>query len=278
MERTDIPEAEWPSWSCKMMYDDGFNWRFTGDLLSEAGLRDSGDDVTIFVSAGSEWRSGSKVIRIETIKGHGLDAKVTVSVTDHGGQRRAAKGATVRSLLYGYDPVTPPQRNRLQEQLDGLRRVLNDAGLLRYGMEPWQVERACRAAGISMPSPGDLICRTHCPCCEADLEVMYGDDPGEIGVVGTPTHELRDMAEECGMTLPDVEGVVRLTFGDEDRGSSAAEPANSAAVPAQGMCYDVAPGRVAVLVPPGPDGVMRTPWCHLPKGHEGPHRCGEYRW
>ena len=26
------------------------------------------------------------------------------------------------------------------------------------------------------------------------------------------------------------------------------------------------------------DNGNRTPWCHLPKGHEGPHVCGEHRW
>jgi hypothetical protein len=105
MGRTDIPKADWPLWFCRTMYDDGFTWNYSGDLLADLGLQESGDDVIIAVSIGSEWRSGSKVIRIETIKGRGLDAKMTVSVVDHGGQRRAAKGVTVRSLLRGYDPV-----------------------------------------------------------------------------------------------------------------------------------------------------------------------------
>jgi len=45
-----------------------------------------------------------------------------------------------------------------------------------------------------------------------------------------------------------------------------------------GLCMDIAPGRVAACVPPGKDVRLRTPWCHLPKGHEGPHVCGEHRW
>jgi hypothetical protein len=34
--------------------------------------------------------------------------------------------------------------------------------------------------------PGELIAEVHCPCCGAELRVEYGDDEGEIGVVGTP--------------------------------------------------------------------------------------------
>jgi hypothetical protein len=42
------------------------------------------------------------------------------------------------------------------------------------------------------------------------------------------------------------------------------------------MCMDVAPGQFA----PRKDaaGMFRVPWCHLPKGHEGPHRCGSAVW
>lgn len=32
--------------------------------------------------------------------------------------------------------------------------------------------------------PGELICKTHCPCCGARLEIMHGDDPGTTGVLG----------------------------------------------------------------------------------------------
>jgi hypothetical protein len=40
------------------------------------------------------------------------------------------------------------------------------------------------------------------------------------------------------------------------------------------MCVSVAPGRIASCVPPG----NPTPWCHLPKGHAGPHQCGDLKW
>lgn len=45
------------------------------------------------------------------------------------------------------------------------------------------------------------------------------------------------------------------------------------------MCMNVAPAHVALCVPPPPAGeVYLTPWCHLEKGHDGPHRCGDQRW
>jgi len=34
--------------------------------------------------------------------------------------------------------------------------------------------------------PGELIKKTHCPCCGASLSIEYGDDDGEICVIGTP--------------------------------------------------------------------------------------------
>ena len=32
--------------------------------------------------------------------------------------------------------------------------------------------------------PGDPILKTICPCCGAKLEIIHGDDPGDIGVIG----------------------------------------------------------------------------------------------
>jgi len=37
--------------------------------------------------------------------------------------------------------------------------------------------------------PGETICKTSCPCCGADLEVMHGEDEGEIGVLGRQKNE-----------------------------------------------------------------------------------------
>jgi len=46
-----------------------------------------------------------------------------------------------------------------------------------------------------------------------------------------------------------------------------------------GMCMNVAPGRIAVCEKPPTDrSHYLTPWCHLPKGHEGHHVCGEHCW
>lgn len=35
-----------------------------------------------------------------------------------------------------------------------------------------------------MREPGETIARCHCPCCGASLEVMHGDEPGEVSVIG----------------------------------------------------------------------------------------------
>jgi hypothetical protein len=44
------------------------------------------------------------------------------------------------------------------------------------------------------------------------------------------------------------------------------------------LCMNIAPIQIAVCVPPDKNGMLKTPWCHLLKGHEGPHQCGEWRW
>lgn len=35
-------------------------------------------------------------------------------------------------------------------------------------------------------APGDKILDTGCPCCGAKLEIVHGDDEGEVAVYGTP--------------------------------------------------------------------------------------------
>lgn len=45
-------------------------------------------------------------------------------------------------------------------------------------------------------------------------------------------------------------------------------------LPAVGMCMDVAPSYIAACRPAGDP----SPWCHFPKGHIGPHRCGDDVW
>lgn len=42
--------------------------------------------------------------------------------------------------------------------------------------------------------PGELIAKVTCPCCGASLGVEYGDDEGEIGVVGDPAAPVDDPA------------------------------------------------------------------------------------
>jgi hypothetical protein len=36
--------------------------------------------------------------------------------------------------------------------------------------------------------------------------------------------------------------------------------------------------RVGEMCGEVPSGIVQQPWCHLPKGHNGPHRCGEFQW
>jgi len=43
------------------------------------------------------------------------------------------------------------------------------------------------------------------------------------------------------------------------------------------MCRDVAPGHISGG-PLGSGGLRRSIWCHLDKGHDGPHACGPHRW
>lgn len=47
-----------------------------------------------------------------------------------------------------------------------------------------------------------------------------------------------------------------------------------------GMCMDVAPGYIACCQPFSTiNGCYLTPWCHLKKGHPGPHVYrGEWKW
>jgi hypothetical protein len=46
--------------------------------------------------------------------------------------------------------------------------------------------------------PGELIARVHCPCCGAALSIKYGDNDGEIGVVGPHSSAfMRDPDCEC---------------------------------------------------------------------------------
>jgi hypothetical protein len=40
--------------------------------------------------------------------------------------------------------------------------------------------------GPDAHEPGEPICKTSCPCCGSSLGITYGDDPGEISVIGDP--------------------------------------------------------------------------------------------
>lgn len=45
------------------------------------------------------------------------------------------------------------------------------------------------------------------------------------------------------------------------------------------MCMSVAPASVAFCVPPPPKGeIYRTPFCHMPKGHDGPCWGMGFKW
>jgi len=44
------------------------------------------------------------------------------------------------------------------------------------------------------------------------------------------------------------------------------------------QCMDIAPSHIAVTVVCCDDGILRTPYCRLPCGHSGSHKCGELEW
>lgn len=60
------------------------------------------------------------------------------------------------------------------------------------------------------PCPGDLITESLCPCCGASLRVEYGDDEGEIGIIGKATEQDEDsyppppgyVCNACGREYP----------------------------------------------------------------------------
>lgn len=55
------------------------------------------------------------------------------------------------------------------------------------------------------PEPGTPIAKCSCPCCGAHLEVEHGDDPGQVGVVGTEAQmvarHISDWHEDDGPVL-----------------------------------------------------------------------------
>ncbi len=53
--------------------------------------------------------------------------------------------------------------------------------------EEWDLIRAGKNPldGLG-PEPGQLILKTSCPCCGANLAIEHGDEPGGISVIGSP--------------------------------------------------------------------------------------------
>jgi|PlaIllAssembly_1097288.scaffolds.fasta_scaffold00167_6 NTP pyrophosphatase (non-canonical NTP hydrolase) len=84
------------------------------------------------------------------------------------------------------------------------------------------------------------------------------------------------LCSSCGALLDVIEAV------DEESGAVVPIPARvfcgNCCAGRSDMCMDISPGHVAVQASPDKDGTLRTPWCHLPKGHDGPHQCGDFRW
>ena len=73
--------------------------------------------------------------------------------------------------------------------LNDVLRLLGESRILALAVAAKAVDERLRQR-IRDPTvaPGDPIVNCSCPCCGASLEVMHGDDEGEVGVVGTPAH------------------------------------------------------------------------------------------
>jgi hypothetical protein len=76
------------------------------------------------------------------------------------------------------------------------------AALAPKATEDEEIECFCQEDGHE---PGEVIAEVHCPCCGASLSVQYGDDPGEIGVVG-------ESARPSPPTSSEAEVVARAAF------------------------------------------------------------------
>lgn len=60
-----------------------------------------------------------------------------------------------------------------------------------------RAEVAARELLAAEREPGDLIAAVKCPCCGAALEVLHGDDEGQIGVLGTRRRSECEGAGRC---------------------------------------------------------------------------------
>lgn len=49
--------------------------------------------------------------------------------------------------------------------------------------------------------PGELIAKVSCPICGSGLSVEYGDDPGKIGVLGSPSDYVTRLRAERDTAL-----------------------------------------------------------------------------
>jgi len=123
----------------------------------------------------------------------------------------------------------------------------------------------------------------------------------------TSTKAIVDWGTACGRTYLEVAGVIVAVEGGPERdgtlgggstwtnekieevvrryaaaaAGAGSRPAGSAGdarreTRAAEMCMDVASGDIPAYKDAA--GVLRTAWCHLDKGHAGPHRCGEHTW
>lgn len=44
--------------------------------------------------------------------------------------------------------------------------------------------------------PGDFIMTMFCPCCGAHIEILHGDEDGELAIIGTPTRTGSESEDE----------------------------------------------------------------------------------
>lgn len=72
--------------------------------------------------------------------------------------------------------------------------------------------------GPEAHEPGEPIWMGKCACCNANLTVFYGDDPGEISVIGTPdkedTKDTKDDESPCPDYIPGTPNPNAECYGD----------------------------------------------------------------
>ena len=118
-----------------------------------------------------------------------LEAYSWASLDDHDTHVYAVMGEDPNGDWVRIEEASPAQ---LTAALRDLHSAVDDAMCVsvagKGNSQKAKLTRAMRRAlaALEQPEPGTPILTTDCPCCGAELEIEHGDEPGDIGVVGTP--------------------------------------------------------------------------------------------